>query len=49
MGGAITVSNQEETVQVLRLGHALDENEYIHPNVNVVVSETRVLDFHVQG
>ena len=36
-----------KTVQVWRLGHALDENKYIHPNI--VVSETRVLGFLVQG
>ena len=34
-------------VQVWRLGHALDENEYIHPNI--AVSEICVLGFLVQG
>ena len=35
-----------KTVQVWWLGHALDENEYIHPNMTV--SETLVLGLLMQ-
>ena len=41
MGGAITISNQEKKGPCMAAWHALDKNEYAHPNI--AVSETRFL------
>ena len=38
MGGAITNSNWEEKESCMVVWHALNENEYVHPNI--AVSET---------